>query len=376
MKPRNLAHLFRQTMALVATYAVTEGCGSTCDQSAEAGDLVLPGTVARYPGDADPSPPHAAGPDADDEAGASAESGVSPNASEAPAMVDAGSVDEWLAMPCEQSCARLINKSPIHVDACRAPEQTPDGRYVVHCEWTYRYCESPLTRGCASGRRPQGFRPGACEEAPTVGQFFASMAELEHASIRSFRILRRDLVSLGAPRRLLRAASRAARDEVRHTRTTAALARRYGARARPAVVTNVAPRSIWDVALENEIEGCVRETYGALVAMWSGENARDPVVRAAMKRIARDEARHAALSGQISAWLRPRLNRDAHDALRVARARAVDALLREVEHAAPADVVAQAGLPTSAQARALLEGLRRVWERRPVPSWLPADRPR
>ena len=42
-----------------------------------------------------------------------------------------------------------------------------------------------------------------------------------------------------------------------------------------------------------------RETWAALLAQHQAEHARDPLVRAAMKSIALDEARHAALAWTI-----------------------------------------------------------------------------
>jgi hypothetical protein len=55
-------------------------------------------------------------------------------------------------------------------------------------------------------------------------------------------------------------------------------------------------RSLEELAVENAVEGCVRETYGALTAIWQARTAKDPSVAAAVRRIARDETRHAALS--------------------------------------------------------------------------------
>jgi len=57
-----------------------------------------------------------------------------------------------------------------------------------------------------------------------------------------------------------------------------------------------------DVALENAVEGCVRETYGALIATRQAEAASDPVVRRAMRKIAADETAHAALSWDVASF--------------------------------------------------------------------------
>src|SRR5439155_17831135 len=98
-----------------------------------------------------------------------------------------------------------------------------------------------------------------------------------------------------------------------------ALARRFGGAYAPPTVHAREARSLEGIAVDNAVEGCVRETYGALVATYQAENAKDAAVRAAMKRIAREEIRHAALSWQLDGWLAGRLDRAARE--RVARAK-------------------------------------------------------
>src|SRR6185503_12478530 len=105
-----------------------------------------------------------------------------------------------------------------------------------------------------------------------------------------------------------RQARRAAGDEVRHHRAMTALARRFG--AEPPAVPRAFPdevRSLEAVAVENAAEGCMRETIGALVAREQAGRAGDPVVRAAMRGIAADEARHAELAFQVDGWARGKL---------------------------------------------------------------------
>ena len=112
------------------------------------------------------------------------------------------------------------------------------------------------------------------------------------------------------------------------------------------------------------VEGCVRETYGAVLASYQARAARDPELRGAMSSIARDEAKHAALSWRIHGWLWPRLSSDERRAALAAaagargeladRAGEPDAELREV-----------AGLPDAAAGRAMLAALDDVvWSKR------------
>jgi hypothetical protein len=208
------------------------------------------------------------------------------------------------------------------------------------------------------GRRPQYFASlgfGPPLPGREVGSHFARVACMEAGSIEAFRWLRDELVAHGAPRRLVRAASRAIRDEQRHVRVTSALARRFGEEPiapRPAPARVVRP--LVDVALENAVEGCVRETYSALECLWQAQVADDPVVRAEMRRIARDELRHLALSWEVHAWIMGRLGARARDRVRRAQDEAIAVLLSEVASDPHESLLATAGLPRGDQSRALV----------------------
>jgi hypothetical protein len=172
--------------------------------------------------------------------------------------------------------------------------------------------------------------------------------------------LRRELRAHGAPRRLLRAASRSARDERRHARTTRALARRFGVSV-PLVERDAsAARSLEELALENAVEGCVRETWGALVALRQGAHAAEPAVRDAMRRIAREEIRHAELAFRIDRWLKPRLSAEQARRVRAARRSAVAQLAGEVRQSLPRGVRERLGLPDRHEAAAMLAELDRL----------------
>ncbi len=216
--------------------------------------------------------------------------------------------------------------------------------------------------GCAIGRRPAGLSEPRAVSADALGDYFAQIAHLEAASVTAFRVLRDELRAKGAPKKLVRAAARAARDEVRHARSTRALARRFGGTPPPVDVSRGPERSLEAMALENAVEGCVRETYGALLATRQAEQARDPGVRAAMQGIARDETRHAALSWSVGRWLETRLEPAAKQAV----ARAKQAAARELREAlaketAPA-FAALIGLPSPEEAaRMAVEMQRTLW---------------
>jgi rubrerythrin len=162
-----------------------------------------------------------------------------------------------------------------------------------------------------------------------------------------------ELASMRAPRALVRGAVAAGRDEVRHARAMARFAQARGARVPRARVRSAGARSAAAVAIENAVEGCVRETYGALVLAWQAAHAGDAELRAAFARIARDEARHASLAWALAAWLEPRLDAKTRARVTHARARAVARLERE-QREPPPSLARDAGLPTASEARALL----------------------
>jgi hypothetical protein len=212
---------------------------------------------------------------------------------------------------------------------------------------------------CINGRRPEGLvratRGGRGTNA--VGAFFAECAHLEAASVVAFERLARELEAHGAPARLVKAAERARADEVRHARTTTALARRYGAEPEPVVVGERGVRALLEIALENATEGCVRETFGALVAMHQRERAGDARVVAAMRQIAKDETRHAALAWDVAEWLDSRLSQDERRKVSDARAEAASTLRRDLGASIAPELTRRAGMPTPRESLALFDAI-------------------
>src|SRR6185295_13862649 len=112
---------------------------------------------------------------------------------------------------------------------------------------------------CGVGRRPPGLEEPKASAG--LGAYFSAMAQLEAASVDAFRILRRELSGHRLPRKLDRAMRRAARDEVRHARRIRALGRRFGGAYVPPAIERRPARSLEAIAIDNAVEGCVRETY-------------------------------------------------------------------------------------------------------------------
>src|ERR1019366_7023529 len=103
-------------------------------------------------------------------------------------------------------------------------------------------------------------------------------------------------------------------------------------------------RALEAVAIDNAVEGCIRETYGALVGMWQARFAGDPRVRRVMRAVARDEGRHAALSWEIARWAELRLIPQARKRLEAAKAEAIAQLAMDVAGQTESVVLRQAGM--------------------------------
>jgi len=191
-----------------------------------------------------------------------------------------------------------------------------------------------------------------------VGRYFADLAHLEAASIVAFDVLRAELAAHGAPSRLLRAAEGARGDEVRHARAMGKLARRFGAHFAPPRVARRPVRALEEVALENAVEGCIRETWGALSAAWQARAAADARVRAVLGGVAVDEARHAALAWNVARWSESRLTVAANRRVRDARGDAAAELARELGTEPHPDVIRIAGVPGALRAQWWFDRLR------------------
>ena len=219
--------------------------------------------------------------------------------------------------------------------------------------------------GCV-GRRPPGLAESrANREGAALGEFFGRVATLEAAAVTAFHVIEAELEAFGAPSELRAAAREAGADEVRHARFNAELARAWGKTPEPPQIAARPPRSLFDFARDNVIEGCVREAFGAAVAKHQATSASHPRVRECMASIALDECRHAELSFRIAAWLESQLGSAELAALRVAAREAIAELRSEVCVAPSTSVQLIAGMPNAPSASRMLDVLdAQVWKNR------------
>jgi hypothetical protein len=282
------------------------------------------------------------------DAGSDASDDASGDASDDAAPTDGGSdADAGMQTQCYSSCYEACQAEKPYsqggMGSCVGDVDGGDGGVrVAQCQILY-----------LCGRRLDGLAPPSSGRSTRLGEALARAAWLEAASIRAFEQLARELRTHGAPVQLVRAARVCARDEARHARMMARLARRHGARVPAVVVEERGVRDLEAIARENAVEGCVGETYGALLAAWPSHRAGDADIRRAMGAIAGDELRHAALGWAVASWVEPRLDAAARARVERARHEAVHNLIRETAREPNAEVAFATGAPSAAHAQRL-----------------------
>ncbi|MFT5353390.1 MAG: hypothetical protein ACI9KE_000588 [Polyangiales bacterium] len=141
-------------------------------------------------------------------------------------------------------------------------------------------------------------------------------AATEHASIAAFSSFSNQLLALGAPSVLVEQAHMDAIDEVRHARTCYEIASGLSEDS-DAVGPGPLPAAVWpadrettreSVAEECLVECCVLESASADVAARMAQSAEAPTIRAALTKIATEEARHARHGWEVLTWLWPQLS--------------------------------------------------------------------
>jgi hypothetical protein len=200
---------------------------------------------------------------------------------------------------------------------------TPMRGYGVQCTVVY---------GCTGGRRPYGFDVERFDER-SVGAYLARQSALEAASVPAFEQLAQRLSALGAPAEFVERALDAAVDEVAHAAAMKSLAAREQAKVPAFAQRPQGEPSLEELATDNAVEGCVRETFAALLAVHQREHGTDPSIREAFSTIADDETRHAELSRDVHRWALALLADRERTRVEAAMRAAIDEL--RIECAAP-----------------------------------------
>jgi hypothetical protein len=160
-----------------------------------------------------------------------------------------------------------------------------------------------------------GDRPGACDLDEATRRALEALwlhdAQKEHASVPAFARVSWLLAAVGAPAELTEWTHRAALEEIDHTRRCFALAAGYGGRshsveAMPELLLgglDARADPLVTLAVESLSDGCQLEDFNADVAAECAEECREPVTRAVLEQIAREERSHAELSWALLDWL-------------------------------------------------------------------------
>ncbi len=156
------------------------------------------------------------------------------------------------------------------------------------------------------GRMPEGHVDLPLERCEL--EYLQRAHHQEAAAAFAFDRLVKELSAHAAPPALIANARAAAREEREHAALFAREARTLAAELGvPAALAepSAAPenvRDLWDLLEENAVEGCVHETYAAVVATHQAAHAPSARLRAVLSSIADDEQGHAALAHRIHRW--------------------------------------------------------------------------
>lgn len=255
---------------------------------------------------------------------------------------------------CKPICSYFAHMGPLceargSLDDAGTCIAQPDASFKVSCG--------------QGGRKPAGFTAAPARGRTRAAAYLAFQASLEAASVPAFVELARELDGRGAPPDLVADCLRAASEEVGHAATVARLARARGGDV-PAMrraPSAHASRSALDLAIDNAVEGLVRETFAAAIAVHQATYAPAPEERAAFQTIARDEISHASLSRRVHAWLVATLHETERAHVRDAMARAIADLAAEISPVVD-DSLSSLGLPSPERTRAIHGELQaRLW---------------
>jgi len=230
-------------------------------------------------------------------------------------------------------------------DACELSAIPDTDTLDVGCtlEYSVRY-------EIVAGRLPEGGSP------VDLGEFFATQAAHEALSVASFEHLAEQLASWGGPSDLIERCLSAARDEARHAQMMA----KWSPTGMPSVeIPGPSSLDLFAAALHNAREGCINETWAAVLAGLHAHGASESELRADFTQIAADEARHAKLAWDLHAWFMTQLSPSEQARVRAVMGQAIRQLPNATLHAAQTTPDA-CGLP---QEHDLLQATRLFSER-------------
>lgn len=279
---------------------------------------------------------------------------------------DAAYVQRACTFVCQESMTMDMSELEAKAIEQHGPDWMPSGDLDVLCQ-SVEYAEiscSTHLGGTApysidncpvAGRRPPQMQQ-ATDDILMIGEggWWSQVCHLEQAAVHAFVHLSRELRALDAPEALVSTAVQAAREEVEHVHLTRAMATRHGAEVPDAVCPETALRSLFEIALDNAAEGCIREAFAALQTRWQARHVDDANAASVLERIGLDETGHGEFSWQLHDWCMSRLGPDERAQVLKAQQDALEELRASAQH-----VVAYPGLglPDAEAQRELVEVL-------------------
>ncbi|MEZ4442096.1 MAG: ferritin-like domain-containing protein [Polyangiaceae bacterium] len=200
------------------------------------------------------------------------------------------------------------------------PDQPPGVHgFALDEEGTAAQREQTADACCYRAYAPMKGRPlrdeaGAARVAPLArmasgghpeGDAWAEDGALEHAAVAELHRVALALLALGAPPHLVADCLAAAREEVGHASLAFDTARALGVHRRPAGLdlhTVVPATSRRALVADSLADGCIGECLGAAELFLAAALTPDPLLRARLARMGREEQRHAELAYAIVAW--------------------------------------------------------------------------
>ena len=238
----------------------------------------------------------------------------------------------------------------------------------LSCDVEYTAVHSPYT--CprpVPGRMPNGLVRGNSPATPqasvnTLGQYLSDMATMETAAITAFYYLSKELEAYHAPQGLIDRAKQAVIEESRLAEMASLLAASYDGVAAEVTVDEFSLRPLYDIALENAVEGCINETFAAACGLWQSEQAQLDTFREVIAHITDEELGHAELSWDIHQWIMPQLSEAEQRRIQQAQVEAIENLLFEFKQESDPVLQAAFGLPSKQDAAVLFKQLKNsVW---------------
>ncbi len=242
------------------------------------------------------------------------------------AQMHGKSVDD---LSCDEICIGVSQLLPVLSDSLNFITEVDNCQFVIGAATqdgadASVFCDGLAIPFCGVGRRPMGHVAFAAHVGD-LGRYYAGCAHMEAASIRAFLELSRQLRSWDAPPSLAERCRVAAEDEFRHARIFYRLAVEEGCLP-PTPRQESAPNDLFAVAMHNAVEGCVNESWGALVAHYQARHATSERLRMMYAQIADDETEHGQLAWDLHAWFMTQLPPEQCERVQHAQAQAIEAL--------------------------------------------------